>query len=528
MSKRFRIALSFAGEQRAFVDKVAHVLAAKFSNERILYDKFHEAEFARRNLGVYLPSLYRDESDLIVPILCPAYDAKRWTGLEWNHIMELMTRADENRVLLCRFGHVEVSGLSAVDGFVELDGMTAETAVELILQRLALNEKKPRDYYTSLKNCLSDNDSPTMGSQHLDGSSQQTCDKTSPGILFVDDEPASRRAFNKLFEKDYRVHQAPSVDAGISFLQEHYRSVALIMTDQRMPRRRGVELLKFARQNYPRIRRILVSAYTDFDSLVDAVNSGCVHGFLYKPWEEHHLRYIVKSAVEAFINNEVSPSFVLPVEPVRPVLRVEETSTVPDTLNKTVKLEQRVEQQADQLAQQTLRVNELEAAVQQLTSVSRIAPTEAKRTASSIAFTSLVAASSISPNVRSIVTDLGSLLALVRLHQSERKDFPFFRPLFRLMRGEKDRRVEAETDECATELSNLLNHISQYREQFSLGEQAGVVTALFALSNIVASSQMKGHKLNGVFSNIFGSDDRIERLQSNLAVVTNYLANVTQ
>ena len=57
-AKRFRVAFSFAGETRRFVEKVAIILAYKFGEGAILYDKFHEAEFARYDLGIYLPKLY--------------------------------------------------------------------------------------------------------------------------------------------------------------------------------------------------------------------------------------------------------------------------------------------------------------------------------------------------------------------------------------------------------------------------------------------------------------------------------------
>ena len=58
-TKRFRIAFSFAGEKRGFVAKVAAILAAEFTKKAILYDKFHEAEFGRRDLGIYLPEIYQ-------------------------------------------------------------------------------------------------------------------------------------------------------------------------------------------------------------------------------------------------------------------------------------------------------------------------------------------------------------------------------------------------------------------------------------------------------------------------------------
>lgn len=80
-SKRFRIAFSFAGEKRPFVKEVADVLAGCFKQAAILYDKYHEAEFARRDLGTYLPELYHKHSDLIVVVSCPDYDVRQWPAL---------------------------------------------------------------------------------------------------------------------------------------------------------------------------------------------------------------------------------------------------------------------------------------------------------------------------------------------------------------------------------------------------------------------------------------------------------------
>ena len=95
--KRFRVAFSFAGEKRGFVEKVAALLAIEFSKAKVLYDKFHKAEFARDDLVAHLTKLYRDDSDLIVAVLCPDYDNKEWCGLEWKTIRGLIKkrRGDE-------------------------------------------------------------------------------------------------------------------------------------------------------------------------------------------------------------------------------------------------------------------------------------------------------------------------------------------------------------------------------------------------------------------------------------------------
>lgn len=169
-SKRFRVAFSFAGEKRAFVEATARILANRFSEDEILYDKFHEAEFARYDQGIYLPKLYGEQSTLIVPVLCANYDQKRWTGWEWAHIYGLLTKTDGNRVMPSRFDYANADGLSPAAGFIELDNKTPQEFATLILQRLALNEGLFRDHYM-ISNIESIQTSRTNSSQDTDVSS---------------------------------------------------------------------------------------------------------------------------------------------------------------------------------------------------------------------------------------------------------------------------------------------------------------------------------------------------------------------
>jgi tetratricopeptide (TPR) repeat protein len=147
-TKRFRIAFSFAGEKRAFVSEVAAILARRFTEDEILYDKFHAAEFARRDLGIYLPDLYHEESELVVVVVCHDYDAKPWTGLEWTAIHDLLAKRRDEEVMLFRFDRAELKGVPSTAGWVDLDEMTPAQAASRILERLALNEDKPRNHYT--------------------------------------------------------------------------------------------------------------------------------------------------------------------------------------------------------------------------------------------------------------------------------------------------------------------------------------------------------------------------------------------
>ncbi len=143
-TKRFRIAFSFAGEKRTFVAKVAAILAKRFGKEHILYDKYFEAEFASADLGMDLPELYHDESELVVVVLCKDYEKKEWPGLEWRAIHALIKERKSSDVMLCRFDLAKIKGLFSTAGFIELDHKTPAQAAALIVERYELLQPKPK------------------------------------------------------------------------------------------------------------------------------------------------------------------------------------------------------------------------------------------------------------------------------------------------------------------------------------------------------------------------------------------------
>jgi hypothetical protein len=145
--KRFRVALSFPGAKREYVQSIADALAARFGEEKVLYDRFHTAEFADANLAFNLPELYRKESDLIVVVLCGEYVEREWCGLEWRAIYALIKEGRSKDVMLFRADHAEIRGLYGLEGYVPTDAFTPDEAVKLIIQRLAVNEGKSRDFY---------------------------------------------------------------------------------------------------------------------------------------------------------------------------------------------------------------------------------------------------------------------------------------------------------------------------------------------------------------------------------------------
>jgi len=117
-------------------------------------------------------------------------------------------------------------------------------------------------------------------------------------ILVVDDEPDILLSLRALLRRDFDVHTA---EDGSQALEEmHRHPVHVIMTDQRMPKMTGVELLSRARGECPDTVRIIFTGYADLKAVIDAVNKGEVYRYLTKPWDPDELRAVLQQACEHY------------------------------------------------------------------------------------------------------------------------------------------------------------------------------------------------------------------------------------
>jgi diguanylate cyclase (GGDEF)-like protein len=120
--------------------------------------------------------------------------------------------------------------------------------------------------------------------------------RTQPTLLLVDDEPSIVSSLRRLLRGDgYRILTANSGSEGLQVLAEH--TVDVIVSDQRMPEMTGVEFLRKVRQLYPDTVRIVLSGYTELQTVTDAVNGGAIYKFLTKPWDDEQLRSHIQEAV---------------------------------------------------------------------------------------------------------------------------------------------------------------------------------------------------------------------------------------
>jgi PAS domain S-box-containing protein len=114
-------------------------------------------------------------------------------------------------------------------------------------------------------------------------------------ILYVDDEEDNLVVFKSAFRRDYNVHTALSAKEGLKILKRE--DIKVLITDQRMPDISGIEFLKSLPPEYDMIN-IILTAYSDMQATLEALNLHLVYRYIQKPWDKNELKMDIDRAIE--------------------------------------------------------------------------------------------------------------------------------------------------------------------------------------------------------------------------------------
>src|SRR6202040_1402753 len=113
-----------------------------------------------------------------------------------------------------------------------------------------------------------------------------------PILLAIDDDVSVLEAvvqdLRRHYGQDYRIVRAASGGAALDIcrqLKERKETVALFLSDQRMPGMTGVDFLQQALKIYADAKRVLLTAYADTEAAIRAINPAKIHYYLNKPWD---------------------------------------------------------------------------------------------------------------------------------------------------------------------------------------------------------------------------------------------------
>lgn len=127
-----------------------------------------------------------------------------------------------------------------------------------------------------------------------------------PKVLFVDDEPQILEALSQLFEATYDVYTAVGGEAALAMMKQ-LPDLAVVVSDQRMPGMKGVDVLAAAQRYVPHATRILLTGFADADAVLDSVNVSAIFRYVKKPWKPSELEEVMRLAVAAH-HSLIAPS----------------------------------------------------------------------------------------------------------------------------------------------------------------------------------------------------------------------------
>lgn len=115
-------------------------------------------------------------------------------------------------------------------------------------------------------------------------------------ILVTDDIPATLRIMKRRLEsKGYRVFTALSVDEALAIIEENH--IDLVITDYRMPKVDGLDLVRYIRENFKDIEVIMITGYPSIEGAVKAMDTGA-RGYLAKPFTDKELFSAIQRALD--------------------------------------------------------------------------------------------------------------------------------------------------------------------------------------------------------------------------------------
>ena len=122
--------------------------------------------------------------------------------------------------------------------------------------------------------------------------------RSTPGVLLVDDEEmvgTALRSFLEL-ETSYDVHTFTSPTRALDSLDQ--LRIDVVVADFMMPEMDGITFLRQIRERIPQATRVLLTGYADKANAIRAINEAGLYYYLEKPWDNEHLKLVIRNGVE--------------------------------------------------------------------------------------------------------------------------------------------------------------------------------------------------------------------------------------
>ncbi len=117
-------------------------------------------------------------------------------------------------------------------------------------------------------------------------------------VLYVDDEENNLNSFRAALRRNYNIYTALSGEEGMDILSKN--DIHVVVTDQRMPNMTGVQFLQHIPPEKDNIR-IILTGFSDIESIIEAINTGMVYRYITKPWDKDESKITIDNAIETIM-----------------------------------------------------------------------------------------------------------------------------------------------------------------------------------------------------------------------------------
>jgi hypothetical protein len=131
---QFDVALSFAGEDRQYVEAVADQLRS--NGVEVFYDRYEQATLWGKDLYEHLDHVYQQAARYCILFVSEQYASKVWTSHERKSAQARALRENEEYILPVRFDDTEIPGLRSTVGYIDARTTTSDQLVDLVLKKI--------------------------------------------------------------------------------------------------------------------------------------------------------------------------------------------------------------------------------------------------------------------------------------------------------------------------------------------------------------------------------------------------------
>jgi TIR domain len=131
----YDVCLSFAGENRSYVTRVAAYLRTK--GARVFYDLYEQTKLWGKDLYAHLDDIYRNKARFCVMFISEAYGRKLWTNHERQSAQARAFRSNQDYILPARFDATAIPGIRDTVGYIDLKNYTPTAFAKLILAKVS-------------------------------------------------------------------------------------------------------------------------------------------------------------------------------------------------------------------------------------------------------------------------------------------------------------------------------------------------------------------------------------------------------